>query len=114
MNIFGIIFKFCCCDNSYIDFNHSINTSKDASSFTETTEQGYYIQRNNHFEARIRVGEDNSTASSSSKIYASQIDSTSTDQSKPLFKMPYDPKAWPFRSFPLNNYDVDDSSLDTL
>jgi hypothetical protein len=27
--------KFCCCDNSYIDFNHSINTSKDTSSFTE-------------------------------------------------------------------------------
>ncbi len=70
MNIFKIIFKFCCCDNS---------------------EQGYYIQRNNHFQARIRVGEDNSTASSSSKIYASQIDSTSTDQSKPLFKKPYDP-----------------------
>ena len=102
------------CHASVVFDQNDILVPEDASCFTETTEQGYYIQRNNHFQARIRVGKNNSTASSSSKIYASQIDSTSTDQSKPLFKMPYDPKAWSFRSFPLNNYDVDASSLDTL
>ncbi len=40
-----------------------------------------------------RISEDNSTTSIYSKIYASKIDSAATDNSKPSFKMSYDPKA---------------------